>query len=97
MITKFKSNVKSKKWYAEANMMSAGWGNYLKSIDELKDAVAKKVDITLNDACWVLYGEGHCSWTWEKFKKYCISKRWKNKRMPWEAWNGLFSDWIKQQ
>ena len=91
------SNVKSKRFYAEADAMSPGWGKYLKCIDKLKDAVAKKVDISLDDACWVLYGEGHCSWTWGEFRKYAIKKKWKNKRMPWEAWNGLFADWINQQ
>ena len=88
------SNIKSKRFYAEADEMSAGWGHYLKTIDKLKDAVQLGKDITLNEACWILYGEGHCSDTWEKFRAYCI-KRWKQKRMPWEAWNGIFNKWYE--
>lgn len=91
------SNVKSKKFYAEADEMQQGWGKYLKSIDILKDSVDDKKDITLNDACWILYGEGHCSGTWESFKVECIRKGWKNKKMPWDAWKGIFDVWNKER
>lgn len=88
-----KTNIKSKKFYVEAEGMDKGWGKYLKSIDELKDRVEQQKDITLGDACWVLYGEGCCSSVWEDFADYCRSKRWGKKTMPWEAWQGLFQKW----
>lgn len=91
-MTKFKSNIKTKKFYAEAEEMSPGWGRYLKLIDKLKNDVDKKRDITLDNACWILYGEGHCSYVWEEFKKYCISKRWGKRKMPWEDWKGIFNE-----
>ena len=87
---KFKSAIKSKKFYQEAENMQKGWGNYLKSIDKLKDAVNNKKNIGLNDACWVLYGEGYCSSVWEEFEKFCIKNGWRRKKMPWEAWDGIF-------
>ena len=88
-----KTNVKSKRFYAEAEDMETGWGKYLKSIDKLKDAVQQQKDITLNDACWVLYGEGHCSSTWEAFRGHCIKKQWSQRKMPCEAWQGIFNSW----
>lgn len=91
------SNIKSKKFYAEAENMESGWGKYLKSIDVLKDQVQQHKDITLKDACWVLYAEGHCYSVWEDFEKYCVKNRWKKKLMPWEAWHGIFEDWVKKK
>lgn len=88
-----KSNIKSKKWYAKANSMSDGWGNYLKSIDQLKDAVQYNEEISLDDYCWILYGEGNCSHTWEAFKKYCIQILPENRRMLYVCWTGLFKKW----
>lgn len=87
---KFKSNVQSKAFYKEAEDMQDGWGRYLKSIDMLKDRVELHQNIRLNEACWILYGEGYCSFVWENFKKYCIKMKWNRKSMPWEAWKGLF-------
>lgn len=90
-----KSNIQSEEFYQEAEDMQTGWGEYLRSIDELKDKVANKDDISLPDACWILYGDGHCSWTLGKFKEYCTSKKWEIKTMPWDAWNGIFKEFVK--
>jgi hypothetical protein len=68
------TNIKSKKFYDEAENMQSGWGKYLKSIDILKDKVDNHVDITLNDFCWTLYGNGESYSTWESFKEYCINQ-----------------------
>jgi len=96
MIENMKSNIKSKEFYAEADQMSDGWGGYLKSIDTLKDDVHNKKDIVIDDACWILYAEGHCSSVWYKFKDYCIKNKWEKREMPWEAWKGLFHGWQRE-
>ncbi len=88
-----KTNIKPKAFYREAESMQKGWGKYLRAIDKLKDDCDNQVDISLKSACWVLYGEGYCSSVWERFQKYCISKKWGKKTMPWEAWKGLFDKW----
>lgn len=90
-----KSNIKSKKYYAEGENLSEGWGHYMKSIDILKDKVQNQEDITLKDVCWILYGEGWCSSYWKGFETYCISKKYKNRKMMWECWKGLFDKWYK--
>ena len=90
------SNIKSKKFYQEAEDMQDGWGKYLKKIDILKDKVDNKKDISLNEACWVLYGEGYVSSSWESFEKYCTKKKWHKKLMPWEAWEGLYQNAFKE-
>jgi len=87
------NNIKSKTFYKEAEDMSKGWGKYLRSIDKLKNKVDKKRSISLNEACWILYGEGYCSFYWRKFEEYCIKNKWGNKLMPWEAWQGLFTNY----
>ena len=88
------SNIKSKGFYTEAENMSPGWGEYMKAIDVLKNAANKHKDITLNDACWILYSKGHCSSVWVDFQEYCNKKRWGKRTMPWEAWQGLFNGFI---
>jgi hypothetical protein len=89
------SNIQSKEFYKEAEDMQKGWGKYLKAIDKLKDKVEFHKNLTLAEACWVLYGEGHCSATWREFKTHCRSLGLSRKRMIWEGWQGLFDAWIK--
>lgn len=88
-----KSNIKSKKFYREAERMEIGWGQYLESIDKLKDKVDFGIEITLKEMCWTLYGDGYPSSIWEKFKKYCEIKKLKNRRMLYHCWKGLFTNW----
>ena len=85
-----KSHVKSKAFYKEAENMQTGWGRYLKKIDKLKDAVDNDSNITLDDACWILYGEGYTSLAWGKFRKFCVNKHWGKRKLPWVAWKALF-------
>jgi hypothetical protein len=89
------SNIKSKEFYQEAENTQKGWGHYLKAIDKLKDKVENQKNITLSQACWVLYGEGHCSFTWREFKTYARSLGLSRKRMIWECWKGLFDSWLE--
>lgn len=91
-----KSNIKSKKFYKEAEDMEIGWGRYLRSIDELKDKVDKGENITLKEACWVLYGDGHCSKVWGDFSIYCKFKKMDRKKLVWQCWNGVFQDWVNK-
>lgn len=88
-----KSNIKSKEFYDEAESIEKGWGSYLRRIDELKDKVHNKLDISLKDSCWILYAEGYCSSIWESFFSFCENQRWSNRELPWEAWKGLFDEW----
>jgi hypothetical protein len=89
-----KTNIKSKKFYAEAENMETGWGDHLKSIDKLKDKVEQGKDISLNEACWVLWAEvGCCSAVWQVFKEYCVKMRLRRKRVRWEIWYGIFCEW----
>ena len=88
-----KNNIKSKEFYKEADSMKDGWGSYLLTIDKLKDKVENQKDICLNDACWILYGEGHCSSTWQKFQEYCCKTNLKTRKMTWKNWKVLFDEW----
>lgn len=88
-----KTNIKSKKFYSEAEDMQKGWGKYLKSIDKLKDAVEHGKDISLNDFRWVLYGNGWCSLIGDNFAEHCQVNRWSRKKMPFSAWQGMFDGW----
>ena len=86
---KTKTYIQPKAFYAEAEEMQTGWGKYLRNIDILKDKVAQRKNITLREACWIMYGEGHTSSYWEAFKTYCEKMKWNRRKMPWEAWKGL--------
>jgi hypothetical protein len=89
------SNIKSKKFYQEAEDMEPGWGKYLRWIDVLKDKVDNQDNITLKEACWVLYGEGYNSSYWEMFYKHCTNKKWSKRKMPWDAWKGIHQTFFK--
>lgn len=91
------SHVKSKAFYDEAEAMEEGWGRYLKKIDILKDKVDDMEDITLNEACWVLYGERYLSQDWNNFSEFCLTKSWEKRVMPWESWKGLFDKFQSKQ
>lgn len=91
-----KTNIKSKSFYKEAENMQVGWGKYLKCIDELENKVDNHIEINLKEACWILYGEGHCSAIWEKFNDYCESRKLGRKKMIWECWNELFQQWDRK-
>jgi hypothetical protein len=90
-----KSNIKSKKFYADAEDMQEGWGEYLRYIDTLKDKKQDNARFCLNDFCWTLYGDGHCSNVWEGFKQYA-NRAGYNCR-TYESWTELFNGWIKTQ
>ncbi len=87
------SNLKSKEYYREAESLQKGWGKTLKYIDVLKDKVNADDDVSLKDACYILYLDGWCSYYWEKFYSYSTSKKWTKRKMPWLAWNALFNKW----
>ena len=89
------SNIKSKEFYDEAENMQIGWGEYLKSIDELKDKVKYKKNITLREYRWILYGEYYPISIRDQFYEYCKSLNYTRKKMVYECWNGLFENWIK--
>lgn len=90
-----KSNVKNKEFYQEAEEIQDGWGRRLKSIDELKDKIKNKKDITLSDFVYTLYGEGHSSYCWEAFELHCKQElKYARKRMVYQCWWGLFDKWF---
>lgn len=91
---KFKTNVRQPAFYREANQMQAGWGTYLKKIDQLKDKVAKNQKMNIKEFCWTLYGEGHTSHCWERFQRYYI-KHFGQKRVNHKIFNDLFTGWVK--
>ena len=90
---KIKTNIQSKKFYREANDMQDGWGDNLRSIDELKDKVDTNQDITISEACYVLWAERSInSDLYLKFKDSLIA--FHDRKMPYPAWNGMFEDWF---
>lgn len=92
---KVKSNIKSKKFYAEANDLSEGWGDSLLWIDKLKDKIQFHKEIALNEFCWSLFGDGYTSHCWEAFQKYCKTPlKISNKKMLYDAWRGIFDKWV---
>lgn len=86
------TNIQSKAFYKEAEDMQKGWGKRLRHIDELKDKVKDMRSIGLNDACYILYGEGY---DWAGFDKWAIKNEFSRKRMVWEGWKELFSRYVK--
>lgn len=85
--------MKTNKFYKEANDMQPGWGNTLKNIDRLKDKVDSNKCITINEACFVIYGESIASSSvYLRFKDYAI-KMYGKKTFPWLAWKALFYNW----
>lgn len=89
------SNIQSESFYQEANDMQDGWGDFLRSIDELKDKVECNEDITINDACYILWADKYvCSSIYLKFKDSVTA--YHGRKMPWPAWNGMFEDWSRR-
>ena len=90
-----KSNAKEESFYHEANEMSRGWGNYMRKIDELKDKIASNNPLSLKEFCWTLYGEGHCSSTWESFAKYAEEN--KHVKYEFNTWTAIFKKWQSEK
>lgn len=88
-----KSNIKTKKFYAEAEDMQVGWGDYLRSIDVLKDKKQSDSIFTLDDYCWTLYGDMYTSHWCEGFKKHIESTSKKHNR-KYSQWTNAFKVWI---
>jgi hypothetical protein len=88
-----KSNIKTKKFYAEAEDMQVGWGDYLRSIDVLKDKKQSDSIFTLDDYCWTLYGDMYTSHWYEGFKKHIESTSKKHNR-KYSQWTKAFKVWI---
>lgn len=89
------SNIQPENFYQEAENMQSGWGEYLRSIDELKDKVDCNEDITIHEACFVLWSERLVSSSiYLAFKKDMDS--FAERKMPWPAWHGMFDDWSKR-
>jgi hypothetical protein len=87
--------MQSNSFYEEANDMSEGWGDTLRSIDVLRAKFDSNEDITIKDACFILWAE-KCvdSHVYLKFKD--DMKSYKRRKMPWPAWYGMFEDWNKR-
>jgi hypothetical protein len=90
-----KSYIKDKSYYDEADSMQTGWGDTLRHIDELKDKIQYQIDITLDEFCYSLYGDGYCSHCWQAFKLYCKrTLKYDENRLIQDAWRGIFDKWI---
>jgi hypothetical protein len=85
------SNIKTKRFYKEAEDMQDGWGKYLRYIDTLKDKAQNNDRMVLNDFCWTLYGDGHCSATWGDFKEY--AQKTGLYRHRYNKWLEIFDTW----
>ena len=83
--------MKSKQFYQEAEDMQTGWGKYLRSIDHLKDKCAKDGVFTRSEYCWTLYGDGHCSSTWQEFQEHAKSRNLE--KLTYSKWKQAFSEW----
>lgn len=89
---KRKSRMQSKKFYQEANDMTTGWGDNLRKIDILGDKFDRGEDITLKEACFILWAEKCiCSNVYLKFEN--AMKKYNKRKLPWPAWYGMFEDW----
>jgi hypothetical protein len=88
-----KTNVKPPKFYKEAEGLQPGWGAYLKNIDQLKDAVANQLPITIKEYCFTLYGDcytDHCS---KHFKAY-YQKHFGTKKLSHQNFSFIFKGWV---
>ena len=93
-----KSYIKDDAFYVEADDMQEGWGNTLRHIDELKDKIQYNKEITLNDFCYSLYGDGYCSHCWQAFILYCERDvKYADKQLVYDCWKGLFDKWVKTE
>lgn len=90
-----KSNIKPKKFYADAEDMQEGWGKTLRDIDELKDKKSHNGHFSLNQFCYTLYLDGHAASTWTGFYKY--AKRYFGRNFRWRTWSNLFWNWNEKQ
>lgn len=69
---------------------------YYNKIDELREKVNSLQNITLEEACWLIWAElNRTSSTWKEFKKNMESFM-HGREMPWPAWLGMFHDWEKK-
>lgn len=90
--------MQSKEFYQEANGMSPGWGNYLRKIDRLRERVDAGRDITVKEACWILYAESRAESTeWLAFQTWTIRKKLSTRRFAWPIWLALFEGYRKEQ
>lgn len=89
------TNIQSESFYQEANDMQEGWGETLRAIDVLKDKFENNENITLKEACYILWAEKFVnSSVYLKFQK--AMEAHKRRKMPWPAWNGMFEDWSRR-
>lgn len=88
--------MESEEYYAEADEMSPGWGKYLRSIDLLREKYDADAELSLNEACWILWAQEfvpsgrYLAW------KASVDK-YKNHELPWAAWLGMYREWERRQ
>jgi hypothetical protein len=88
--------MESEQFYAEANALQSGWGDQLRAIGDLQTRAEHLADITLNEACWLLWTYG--SWPSDLCEAFATAmEQSKARRMPWPAWKGLFDDWERKE
>jgi hypothetical protein len=88
--------MESTEFYKEANQMEAGWGNFLRRVDRLRERVDQGLKIKLKDAFYILWCDANSADTLKKFTTYCTKKRMGSMQMPLPAWRGLFDDWCSK-
>lgn len=93
---KTSDHIQPEEYYIEGNMMSDGWGDYMYSIDKLRESVENKEPITLKDALWICYAESLVmSSKFEFIKEKIKEAKLDNISMPWEFWKPICLEIVK--
>lgn len=93
-----KSNIKSKKFYKEANEIRDGWGETLRKVDVLRDKFDRNERINLKEACYILWVEKFInSDVYLEFQKEMKVQKMDEDNLPWPAWYGMFENWQKSK
>lgn len=77
--------------------LNPSWETYLDWIDDIRVKMGSTQDLSIEEACWLIWAElDRPSSTWKKFKKDMDALK-QGREMPWPAWFGMFDDWEKKQ
>jgi hypothetical protein len=92
------SYIKDVSFYADAEDMQEGWGETLRNIDVLKDKIQYNQDVTLDEFCYSLYGDGYCSHCTKAFKLYIKREmNYDDRQLVYTGWNGIFKNWVNTE
>ena len=90
------TNLQSEQFYKEANDMQPGWGDYLKRIDELKNKFDACSQLTIDEACWILWAEKYVpSQSYLAFKQWVKENDLHTHMLTFNIWHGMYEGFMK--